>query len=613
MGQQFGEPIKLDMIPGIYTEDTDTNSGNRWIDGDLIRWKNALVQSIGGWKTQTLSASLLGVPRSLHDWVALDGTKYIAVGTEKRLYIIEEDFTINNITPIRDSGTLGSDPISTDHTGGYDPNSTGDASFVSIADTTHGVAVGDIVNLTGATAVGGITIDGDYEVKSVTDTNNYIIQHSSDATSTATGGGASVAYIYEITAGSASSASAAGWGTSSFGAETWDTPRTVSTFVLELRTWSLDNWGEDLIASPKGAGIYVWDKSGGLGARATIIANAPATNLRVVVSAQNRQLIAMGAHTGSSDDPLFVAWCDAEDYTTWTPDIINTAGDKRIDRGSKIITGIPTRSGTIIFTDTGAHMLQPVGPPDVFGLRQIGGSISIASPSAAVDVAGVVYVMGKTNFYVWDGTLRVLPCDVWTKVFDTEKTNDALNVEQSLSVFCSHMKNFNEVWWFYPSQGEVANDRYVIYNYVEGIWYYGAIDRASFHDFSEFTDGPYGLDSSGSFYTHEDGLNADTAALNPYVQSGYLDIADGDQLMHISKLIPELDRINGNLEVTLYGKKWPQSTPFTKGPYGANSTTEEMGVRIRARHISLRISQDGLNESFRVGSWRARMRPDGER
>lgn len=613
MGKQFGEPITLDIAPGFYTEDTDTSSMGRWIDGDLVRWKNGLAQSIGGWVKQTLNGSLLGIPRSIHDWTTLDGTKYVAVGTEKRLYVIEEDFTVNNVTPVRDSGTLGVDPISTDSTGAYDPNATGDASFVSIEDTSHGVAVGDVINLTGATAVGGIIISGDYEVKSVTDTNNYIIQHSADATSTATGGGAAVDYIYEITAGTATSGVLSGWGTMSWGDETWDTPRTDSNFVGELRTWSLDNWGEDLIASPKGGAIYVWDASSGFGTRATIISQAPSTNLRVLVSESARQIISLGAHNGSASDPLFIAWCDSEDYTNWTPDITNTAGDKRIDQGSEIITGVQSRGGIVIFTDTGAHILQAVGAPNIYETRKLGGAISIASPSAAVDVSGVLYAMAKTNFYVYDGTLRVLPCDVWTKIYDREKSAEALNQNQTVSVFCSHVKNFNEVWWFYPSQGEVTNDRYVVYNYLENAWYYGALSRASFSDFSEFAEAPYGFDESGNLYTHEDGNDADGVAMTPYLMSGYLEIADGDQLMHISKLIPDFDRLTGDVHVTLYGKKWPQSTAYTKGPYSAGPATDEMGVRIRARHIAMYINQDGLGESFRMGSWRARVVPDGER
>lgn len=613
MGQQTGEPINLDIAPGFYTEKTPTTSMGRWIDGDLVRFKNGLPQSMGGWKNQPLSSSLIGVPRSLHDWVALDQTDYIAVGTEKRLYIIEGDLTVTNITPIREQGQL-TNPFFTSTTGAYDPNATGVASFFQVQDTNHGCSVGDIVTFANFTSpVGGIDVNGDFEVISVTDVNNYVVQGATDATATVNGGGGTGDYIYEISVGTGASATQAGWGTGGWGQEAWNTPRTTSTFVLALRTWSLDNWGEDLMASPRGGEIYYWDKTLGLGQRAVEIAEAPDTNLRVMVSPENRQLISFGADNGISADPLFIRWTDNEDFTAWTPATDNTAGNKRIDEGSELITAVKTRVGILFFTDTSVHVMQPTGGIQIYSFRQVGESISIAGPSAAVSANGVVYFMGKTNFYIYDGTLRVMPCEVWTKIFDAEKSQDSLNNLQSFSVFCSHNKNFNEIWWFYPSQGQSVNDRYVIYNYLENVWYYGALERASFHDFSPFADSPYGFDNEGNFYSHEDGVDDDVNPMNSYIISSAMSITDGDEIMHVSKLIPDFDRISGSVSVDLIGKKWPQKTTYTKGPYNATGATDEMGVRIRARFLAIRITQNGLGESFRMGPWRARWRPDGER
>jgi hypothetical protein len=460
MGQQSGEMLKLQVLPGIYVDETDSGLMGTWVDCDLIRFKNGLVQSLGGWTKQALTGSvpMLGVPRSNHDWVALDQTKYVAIGTEKRLYIMEEDFGVTNVTPIRDSGSL-TNPFSTDTTGAYDPNSTGDASFFRVTDTSHGVQVGDIVTFDSFTSpVGGIEVNGDFEVISVTDTNNYVLQGANDASSTVTLGGGVGNYTYEITVGSGATGVASGWGTGTWGSETWGTPRTASTFVQELRTWSLDNWGEDLIASPRGAGIYLWDKSVGLGSRATIIANAPITNLHVFVSPENRQLISLGSHNGVSNDPLFITWTDNEDFNTWIPAIGNTAGDKRLDQGSEIVTGLPSRVGILIFTDKSVHIMQPVGGEQIYSFRQVGSGISIAGPAAAADANGVVYFMGVSNFYIYDGVLRVLPCPVWTRVFDQDKEKQqtklghTMNRSQSFSVFCSHHKDFNEVWWFYCVQ-----------------------------------------------------------------------------------------------------------------------------------------------------------------
>ncbi len=609
MAQMSGEMVKLDIGPGVITDKTDSGAMGRWKDCDLIRFKNSLPQSLGGWKNRPLTGSvpLLGVPRSNHDWVALDATTYAAVGTEKRLYIIENDLTVTNITPIRESGQL-TDPFSTDTTGAYDPNATGNASFFRVTDTAHSVQVGDIVNFQNFTnPVGGLTIDGDFECIAVTDTDNYVLQAPINATSTVTLSGATGDYIYEITVGAVSTGSVNGWGTSTWGAETWGTPRTGSTFTLDLRTWSLDNWGEDLIASPRGLKIYVWDKSVGLGTRATEITQAPITNLRVLVSPENRQLIALGAHNGTDSDALFIAWTDNEDFTTWISAVGNTAGDKRVGEGSELITGITTRSGILLFTDKSVHIMQPTGGKAIYSFRQLGGGISITGPSAVTDANGVVYFMGKTNFYVYDGSLRVLQCPVWTHVYDN------FNREQAFSTYCSHSKDFNEVWWFYPSSGQSTNDRYVVYNYLEGIWYFGVMDRSSFRDFSPFLGLPFGLDSNGLLYTHEDGDDADTVGMPSFIESGDISMADGDELIHISKLIPDFDRLNGSVSVTLKGKKYPQGHEFTSGPYTANDSTAEMGVRIRARQVAIRVEQNGLGENFRMGSWRARVTKDGER
>jgi len=609
MGKLTGQMINLDIAPGIYTDETDLGAMGRWKDCDLIRFKNNLAQSLGGWKQKTVSGDtpILGVPRSNHDWVALDSTNYLAVGTEKRLYIMASDFVVTNITPTRATGAL-TDPFFTSTAGAYDPASAGDASFVKVLDTSHGCQEGDIVTFDSFTSpIGGIPVNGDFEVISITDTDNYVIQGSTDATSTVAGGGGSGNFIYEITVGSGASGVASGWGTGTFGGEAWGTPRASSTFIQELRTWSLDNWGEDLIASPRGGSIYVWDKSVGLGTRAAVISEAPATNLRVLVSPENRQLIALGAHTGVASDPLFIAWTDNEDYTVWTPDTGNTAGDKRLDQGSEIVTGIPTRVGILIWTDKSLHIMQPTGSNSIYSFRQVGSGISIAGPAAVTDANGIVYFMGVTNFYVYDGSLRVLRCPVWTHVFDD------FNVEQAFSTYCSHNKDFNEVWWFYPSADSSSNDKYVVYNYLEDIWYFGSIDRASFHDYSPFLDLPFGFDNDGVFYTHEDGEDADGSAMSTFIESGDLEISDGDSLFHVSKLIPDFDRLMGSVDVTLKGRKYSQGTQKEKGPYTFGDTTQQKGVRMRARQMAIKVAQSGVGESFRMGSWKARITSDGER
>ncbi len=610
MGEQSGEPLKLDIAPGVYSDATDSGAMGTWKDCDLIRFKNGLVQSLGGWKEKTLTGGvpLFGLPRSNHDWAALDGTKYIAVGTEKRLYIIESSLAITNVTPIRKT-TTPSNPFSTSTAGAYDPNGSSKKFFkVTDAGAAHGVTLGDIVEFDSYTSpVGGIVVNGSFEVVDIIDGNNFVCVGAEEASSTVSLGGGAGNTTFEITVGSGASGFSVGYGTGPYGAETYGTPRTVSTYTTELRTWSLDNWGEDLIASPRGGQIYQWDRSNGLGTRAQVISQAPATNLSVLVSPENRQLIAFGAHNGVSNDQLFIAWSDNEDFTTWTAAGDNNAGTKRLDSGSEIVTGIRTRIGILVLTDTSVHVMQPISGNEVYSFREVGTGISIAGPSAGTDANGVVYFMGTSNFYIYDGTLRVLPCPNWTRVYDS------FNISQAFGVFCSHSKNFNEVWWWYPSEGQSTNDRYIVYNYVEKIWYYGDMDRQSFHDFSPFFNKPFGFDSAGSLFTHEDGDDAGSSAMAAYIESSDMSVENGDELVHISKLIPDFDRITGSIDVLLKGRKYPQKAQYTKGPYTLTGNTDEMGVRIRARQLALRVTQDGLGESFRMGSFRVRARADGER
>ncbi len=608
MGEQSGQLLKLEIAPGVFSDATDSGAMGTWKDCDLIRFKNGLVQSLGGWTSRVLTGSipLFGLPRSNHDWVALDGTKYIAVGTEKRLYLIEASLVTTNITPVRATGAL-TDPFHTDTGGAFDPNGT-DAKFFKVNDAAHGCTLGDIVEFDSFTSpVGGIAVNGSFEVVDIIGVDDYTCKGAEAATSTVSGGGGAGNFTYEITVGSGASGFLVGYGTGAYGAETYGTPRTVSTFTTELRTWSLDNWGEDLIASPRGGKIYQWDQSVGIGTRAQEITNAPATNLRVIVSPENRQLIAFGAHNDTTDDSLFIRWSDNEDFTTWIAASGNNAGSKRLDSGSEIVAGIRTRVGVLVLTDTSVHVMQPISGNEIYSFREVASGISIAGPAAGVDANGIVYFMGVSNFYIYDGTLRVLPCPNWTRVYDS------FNITQSFGVFCSHLKDFNEVWWFYPSAGQFSNDRYIVYNYVEKIWYYGNMDRQSFHDYSPFFERPFGFDAAGTLYTHEDSLDADGAGMVSFIESSDMSINEGDELVHVSKLIPDFDRIRGPVKVLLKGRKYPQGPQFEKGPYSVGGSTDEMGVRIRARQLALRVTSENPGANFRMGSFRIRARADGER
>lgn len=605
MSDDFQE-VPLEIQSGLFSERSKRGAGNsaRWANGDYVRFKTGLPEKVGGWVSRTLTGDVpvVGAPRALMDWVALDGTTRLSFGTEAKVYLADVNDKNNDVTPIRIQGTL-TDPISTNSAGAFDPFGT-DAKFFRMAHTAHGLTAGDYVRLGAGTdtqtpnafdAVGGITVTGEYRVEDVTDANNYILKHGSAASSTVTASGGVGAYEYDVPAGNTTTIVLFGYGSGKYSAEGYGDERTESssTISLALRSWSLDPWGEDLICSPSDGGIYVWDKTNGDATRATVIANAPTTNRHVLVSPQNRQIISLGAHDGSTQDPLLIKWCDNEDFTDWTPTASNRAGSFRIDDGStKIITGMRTRTSIMVWTDLSLHVMTPVAGNDVYTVRHIGTGTTIMSPFAAVDVNGIVYYMGVANFYVYDGTLRILPCDLWSKVF----TN--LNLAQKELVFASRNKEFSEIWYFYPSAGSLANDRAVIFNYKENIWYYASLTRSAYHDYSGHYEKPYAMKEDGTLYMHESGVDADGSAITSFLTSGEIDMSGGKNMMAIDQLIPDFETLVGSVDIDLIARRYPaDNVPTTEGPLTVNATTEKVDVRIRGRQISLTITSNATKPS----------------
>lgn len=608
----MGEPVELALAPGLYSNETDRGAKGRWKDGNHVRFKNRLPEKIGGSTIITRTGAQVvgytagkihGLARSLHDWVALDGTKWVAIGTHRKLYVFH-DSVLYDITPIRDTEALV-DPFTT----------TSGSATVVVNDPSHGALLGDFVTFSGASAVGGITINGNYEITEIIDNANYKIVHSSAASSNAVGGGA-VTADYEINIGEAGYETTGGYGLGPYGGGSYGSPITISedeAAAQEIRIWSLDNWGEDLIASPRGGRIYVWDKSVGPATRAQLIANSPMYNNRVFVGQEERILISAGAANGVGDrDQLLIRWSDQEDYNTWTAAITNRAGSRRVQVGSRILSGVKTKREIVIFTDNALFGMQYVGGNDVYAISPLGRNTSIAGPNAGSEVNDVVHFMGKSNFFVYDGIVKEIPCDVWTHVF-----ND-FNVIRAESVVCMNNQNFNEVWWFYPSSMSSLNDRYVVYNYRERWWSYGTWDRSAVHDYSVVFRRPYAVDSSGNFVRHEDGdndvdANAATVSLDSFIESYDSEIADGRRVMLTGRLIPDFDELVGSGTITLKSRRYPNATQRTKGPYTVSSATEMLGVRVRDRQIALRWDQTGVNKRWRMGTWRVSIKQAGAR
>jgi len=424
----------LPIGPGQYTEQSERGAVGRWYTMDKVRFRKGLAEKIGGWVR--LQGQFMGTCRRLRDWTSLDSKKWSAVATDTKLYLWQ-DGILFDITPLRDSGTL---------TNPFDTTISSD--IVVVNHTNHGAQIGDYVRYSNATAVGGITIDGEYQVNSIVDNNSYRILHTAAATSTVSDGGGSVDYQYDISAGAESAVTAIGYGTGPYGREGYGNARTGSTLVLGIRTWSLDTWGEDLLASPRGGAIYWWDRSKGTGQRAVALGgDAPPNNEYMLVSQRDRHVLALGAYDyfNTAFDPMLIRWCSTEDLNDWVPTSTNTSGDLRLYSGSKIVAGVRSRLETIVFTDVSVHTLPFVGGFDVFGLNIVGENVSILGPNCAVSIDHRVIFMAEADFHIYDGIVKVLPCDVRNLVYDN------LNVQQKDKIYGGLNREFNEIWWFYPS------------------------------------------------------------------------------------------------------------------------------------------------------------------
>lgn len=604
---------KLEIVPGVMTEETESGATGRWIDCNNIRFRQLLPQKLGGWiihslgQTMALENGFLGFARALHDWVDLDAQKWLAIGTDLKLYLVNNN-VLFDITPLRESGILV-DPFDT----------TIGLTTVVVNDAAHGGQVGNFVRYSGSTVVGGLDMNMEFQIDTVIDANSYTVEHPLAASATATGGGATN-YEYDIDIGPAGNVTVTGWGTGGYGQGLYGFGQVGVGIDIPLRIWSLDNFGEDLLASPNGGALYHWDRSGGPTTRAVLVDTAPATIQRMLISPEARHVVTFGAGTGTASvpgdpDKLFIRFSDQEDFTNFIPSSVNTAGDIRLDVGSEIITAVESRGDIIVFTDESLHALQFIGGTFVFAIRHLGQSVSIIGPNAVVDVNGIVYFMGEDDFLIYDGVLRVMNCDVRNQVFDD------LNRAQGAKVFCSVNKLFTEVWWFYPALASETNNRYVKYNYKDQVWDFGVMNRTAFHDSSAFLGNkPYGT-QAGKIFQHETGVDDSdgegvAVALTAFLESYEQEIGDGGWLLRVTEMTPDFKVLVGTIDLTLNARAYPQQPDIdvvTKGPFTIAPTTEKIDPKIKGRQVSLRVESDALGDDWRMGTWRARLRPHGRR
>jgi hypothetical protein len=616
---------KLVFRPGINRETTAYANEGGWFDGNLVRFRAGKPESIGGWTRYTKTA-MLGTGRSLLTWTALDGTIYTGMGTNLKYYVIRGG-GLNDITPIRETTAAGA--VTFDATTG--------SSVIKVTDTGNGVYLNDFVTFSGAASLGGnvtaTILNAEHQVTRVIDVDNYEITVSVTANASDSGtGGASVIGAYQINTGLDTSVFGTGWGTGVWSRGTWGSGSTTTVPGAQLRIWSQDNYGEDLIICVQDGGIFYWDESGGLAARAVALEDlagaqaAPTIAKTVIVSERDRHVIAFGCDPEADpgvQDPLIIRFSDQENPAEWRTLPTTTAGELRIGTGSEIIGAIQTKQQIIVFTDVSVHAMQYIGDPFTFGLQEVSSSVSIMSPNAMVAVGDAVFWMGKNEFYVYDGAVVQIPCDVKEYVFS------GLNVQQQLKIYAGHSSSFSEVWWFYPSLNSQENDSYVVYNYEQKVWYYGTMSRTAWQDRNVLSF-PTAISPDGYVYYQENGLDDGSVnppvALAPYIESSVVDMGDGDQFMFATRVIPDLTFRNSTnvaptATFTLKARNFPggayfatDSDPVVKtASHPVEQFTNQLFTRLRGRSISLRIESNQTGTAWRLGDPRVDLRTDGRK
>ena len=611
--------IDLKFKPGVDKQDSAYSAGDsrKYIDSDFVRFHYGKPERWGGWKfLPNPNKTVVGVVRDTHSWIGLDGTRYLALGTDRKLYIYSEGI-ISDITPLRDTESLSN------------PFTTNGSTTVTVTDASHGAIVGDFVTFDSFSSIDGLDMNQEFEVITVPSANTYTVTHTSTASGSTSGGGGSGNAKYQINVGPSTSTYGYGWGTLTWGESTWDTARSSSNVVVAGRNWSLDNFGEDLIATVLDGGTFIWDTSGGLSTRATALSNAPTASRFSLVSTDTRHLLIFGTETTigntSTQDDLLFRFSDREDATDYTPVSTNEAGSLRISDGSRIVGAVKSAGQILVWTDTSLHGVQFVGTPFTFGLRQLGANAGLIAQHAAIEVNGVAYWMSDDAFYLYDGVVKKMPCSVQDFVFDNISYTNKNDIAVGLNTA------YNEIIWYYPSANATQIDRAVAYNYLEGTWYTVSLGRTTWlgaYVYESPIATEYnasltanistilGLTAGASFvYEHEQGNNqADGTAISAFLETGSVEIADGDQLMSVSKLVPDFTNLANTMTATLTLEQYPQSSSNVTTSGSITSTTEKINVRGRGRAVKIKYETSTVNDTpWRLGSQKLQLRPDGRR
>ena len=615
---------KININPGINKESTQYTRDGGWFDGDKVRFRKGKPEKIGGWQ-KYVSASIKGVARSLMDWVSSSGTKYLGVGTNLKFYI-NEGVDFNDVTPIRATTSAGDVTFA----------ASNGSSTVTVTDTGHGAVANDFVTFSDAASLGGnitaTVLNQEYQIDVITSANAYTIT-AKDTDGTAVtanssdsgNGGSSTVGAYQINTGLNAWLESTGWGVGAWNAGTWSSSTALSS-TNQLRLYSQDSFADDLLFNVRAGGVYFWDESGGTGARAvnlTAVSGAsdvPTAALQVMVSDVDRHVICFGANPigSGSLNPLFVRWSDQESAVNWTPTAVNSAGGQVLSSGSEIIGAVKTRQEILIWTDIGIQSMRFVGAPFIFQFGSVAEGVSMISPRAAVAIGDSVFFMDNRGFYVYNGSVQRLECAVLDFVLSN------INIEQLGKVFAASNPDFSEVMWFYPvGTGNTDITNYVSYNYVENLWMIGTLSRAAW-TYAPTRDNPIASSAdidtplTNYLYNHEFGHDDDGAEMVAYIESGDLELGDGEQFIMVKRIIPDFSFGGGSssdasMTITLKGKDFPLNTATTLTTSTVVPTSSQSHVRARSRDIILRVENTGTGYSWRLGTPRFDMRTDGRR
>ena len=708
---------KLQFKPGIVSDVTSYTNEGGYVDGNLVRFRLGFPEKFGGWVKRS-SNTYQGKARRLHNWVALDGSDYLGIGTNLKYYI-EEGNTFNDITPVRVTTSAGDVTFA----------ATNGSTTITVTDPAHGANQNDFVTFSGAASLGGTitaaVLNIEYQIVSIVSSNTYTITSAVAANASDSGnGGSSVVGAYQVNTGTDTTVGGTGWGAGQFGGTTsgalatqlnealddsetavdvddetgmntandvilvdnelmlvsattddntmtvarghsgtdaathadntlvrlavgnaiatddfvgWGSAASVTVTGNQIRLWSHDNFGEDLIINPINGGLFYWDRTNGFARAIELSATStfsgetsvPQVAKQIIVSDQDRHVIAFGCDgfgaTSSAtqgdgvQDPLLIRFSSQENPVQWFPTATNTAGDLRLGGGSTFVQAVETKQLILVFTNKTLHAMKFIGPPFTFGLQELSKNITIMSPFSAIAVEDAVFWMGVDTFYIYSGGQTVqLPCTVKDKVFLD------FNLEEKDKVHVGSNSEFGEIIWFYPTAGQTEVDSYVIYNYLEKIWYYGTLSRDAWLDRGIRTL-PMATGSS-LLYNHESGFDDDGSAMTSFIESAPIDIEDGDKFLFLKQVIPDITfngstATNPSVAFTMKSRNNPgasfnettQATATRSATSPVEQFTEKLDYRLRGRSFSLRIDSTALGTKYKLGSPRVDLRPDGRR